>query len=132
MTRCGKEKAKKEPDEKEKKESKCPACGALWPRGADTCAHCGHVREKKSLVQSVPGQMEELGSMSRDDKQAWWNMIQYKIMYGGWSSGRGAHVYREKFGVWPRGLIDGRPVIPNAAFDKHVRAGLIKYLKGKR
>jgi hypothetical protein len=76
--------------------------------------------------------MEELGSMSRDDKQAWWNQIQYKIKFGGWSEGRGAHVYREKFGVLPRGLIDGITQIPGPAFDKHVRAGLIKYLKGKR
>ena len=128
----GKEKAKKEPDEKEKKEAKCPACGALWPRGSDTCAHCGHVREKKSLVQSVPGMMEELGSMSRDDKQAWWNQIQWKIKFHGWSSGRGAHVYREKFGVWPRGLVDGVPEPPGPAFEKHVRAGLIRYMKGKR
>ena len=128
----GKEKAKKEPTEKEKKEAKCPACGALWPRGSDTCAHCGHVREKKSLVQSVPGMMEELGSMSRDDKQAWWNQIQWKIKFHGWSSGRGAHVYREKFGVWPRGLVDGVPEPPGPAFEKHVRAGLIRYLKGKR
>ena len=128
----GAEKTKKEPNEKEKKESKCPSCGALWPRGSDTCAHCGHVREKKSLVQSVPGMMEELGSMSRDDKQTWWNQIQYKIQFGGWSTGRGAHVFREKFGVWPRGLIDGIPQLPGPAFEKHVRAGLIKYLKGKR
>lgn len=128
----GKEKAKKEPTEKEKTDSKCPACGALWPRGSDTCSNCGHVRERKSLVQSVPGIMEELGSMSRDDKQKWWNQIQYKIRYAGWSSGRGAHVYREKFGVWPRGLIDGMPEPPGPAFEKHVRAGLIRYLRGKR
>lgn len=128
----GKEKAKKEPTEKEKKDSKCPACGALWPRGSDTCSNCGHVRERKSLVQSVPGIMEELGSMSRDDKQAWWNQIQWKIKFNGWSSGRGAHVYREKFGVWPRGLIDGMPEPPGPAFEKHVRAGLIRYLRGKR
>jgi superfamily II DNA or RNA helicase len=128
----GAEKAKKEPTEKEKKEAKCPACGALWPRGSDICAHCGHVRAKKSLVESVPGMMEELGAMSRDDKQSWWNQIQWKIRFNGWSSGRGAHVYREKFGVWPRGLDDNMPERPGVAFEKHVRAGLIRYLKGKR
>ncbi len=80
----------------------------------------------------MPGIMEELGSMSRDDKQKWWNQIQYKIRYAGWSSGRGAHVYREKFGVWPRGLIDGMPEPPGPVFEKHVRAGLIRYLRGKR
>lgn len=127
----GKEKAKKEPDEKEKKESKCPACGALWPRGSDTCAHCGHVREKKSLVQSVPGLMEELGSMSRDDKQAWWSMAQYKVQFEGWNPKRALAVYREKFGVWPKGLHDV-PVPPSLIFEKAVRAQLIRYLKGKR
>ena len=128
----GKEKAKKEPTEKEKKESKCPACGALWPKGSDTCTHCGHVRERKSLVQSVPGIMEELGVASRDSKQKWWNQIQWKIQFEGWSPGRGAHVYREKFGTWPRGLSDSHPEAPTPEFNKHVRAGLIRYLKGKR
>lgn len=127
----GKEKAKKEPDEKEKKEAKCPACGALWPRGSDTCAHCGHVREKKSLVQSVPGMMEELGSMSRDDKQAWWSMAQYKVQFEGWNPKRALAVYREKFGTWPRGLHDV-PVPPSLIFEKAVRSQLIRYLKGKR
>lgn len=126
-----KEKTRKEPTEKEKKESKCPACGALWPTGSDTCAHCGYVRQSRSMILSVPGMMEELGSVNRDDKQSWWNMIQYNIMYRGWSRGRGAHVYREKFGAWPRNLIDGLPAPPTKEFEKHVKAGLIRYLKGK-
>lgn len=83
------------------------------------------------MILSVPGMMEELGSVNRDDKQSWWNMIQYNIMYRGWSRGRGAHVYREKFGAWPRNLIDGLPAPPTKEFEKHVKAGLIRYLKGK-
>jgi DNA repair protein RadD len=127
----GKEKTKQEPTEKEKKEAKCPACGALWPRGSDTCAHCGHVRERKSMVQSVPGEMQELGSMSRDDKQKWWSMAQYKVKFEGWNEKRALAVYREKFGVWPKGLQDV-PVPPSLVFEKAVRAQLIRYLKGKR
>lgn len=127
----GKEKAKKEPTEKEKKEAKCPACGALWPRGSDTCAHCGHVRERKSMVQSVPGQMEELGSMSRDDKQQWWSMAQYKVQTGSWSDKRALANYREKFGVWPRGLHD-TPLPPTRAFESFAIKSIRKYLKGKR
>jgi len=128
----GKEKAKKEPDEKEKKEAKCPACGALWPRGSDTCAHCGHVREKKSLVQSVPGMMEELGSMSRDDKQKWWSMCQYKVQIEGWSEGRAAHTFKDKFGTFPRSLKSGTISPPTKEFEKFVRHRLMVYLKGTR
>ena len=127
----GKEKAKTEPNEKEKKESKCPACGALWPKGSDTCAHCGHVRERKSLVQSVPGEMEELGSMSREDKQAWWSMAQYKVKTGSWSDKRALANYREKFGVWPRGLHD-IPAPPTRAFESFAIKSIRKFLKGKR
>lgn len=127
----GKEKAKTEPTEKEKQESKCPSCGALWPRGSDTCAHCGFVKQRKSLVLSVPGIMEEIGSMSRDDRQKWWSMAQYKVQYEGWNEKRALAVYREKFGVWPRGL-HNVPVPPSLVFEKAVRAQLIRYLKGKR
>jgi superfamily II DNA or RNA helicase len=125
------EKPRKEPDEKEKKESKCPACGALWPRGSDTCAHCGHVRERKSAVVSVPGEMQELGSMSRDDKQAWWSMAQYKVQTGSWSDKRALANYREKFGVWPRGL-HATPLPPTRAFESFAIKSIRKYLKGQR
>ncbi len=128
----GKEKAKKEPDEKEKKEAKCPACGALWPKGSDTCAHCGHVRERKNMVSSVPGEMQELaGKAKADDKQAWWAMCQWKVRAEGWAPGRAAHTYKEKFGVWPRGLDDSKTLLPSPQFEKAVRASLIRYIKGK-
>lgn len=127
----GKEKAKKEPDEKEKKESKCPACDALWPRGSDTCTNCGHVRERKNLVQSVPGTMEELGSMSRDDKQAWWSMAQWKVQAGSWSDKRALANYRERFGVWPKGLHD-MPMMPTRAFESFAIKSIRNYLKSKR
>ena len=127
----GKEKAKTEPTDKEKSESKCQACGHLWPSGSDTCPNCGHVRERRNKVVAVPGEMEELGSVSRDDKQRFWSMCYYKIQFSGWSSGRAAHTYREKFGVWPRGM-DDTPAMPDANFEKFVRAKLMRYLKGNR
>jgi len=127
----GKEKSKKEPDEQEKKESKCPACGALWPRGSDTCTNCGHVRERKFAVVSVPGQMEELGSMSRDDKQAWWSMAQWKVQAGSWSDKRALANYRERFGVWPKGLHD-MPMMPTRAFESFAIKSIRNFLKSKR
>jgi superfamily II DNA or RNA helicase len=122
------EKPRKEPDEKEKKEAKCPACGALWPRGSDTCTNCGHVRERKSSVVSVPGEMQELGPMSRDEKQAWWSMAQYKVQTGSWTDKRALANYREKFGVWPRGL-HTTPLPPTRAFESFAIKSIRKYLK---
>jgi superfamily II DNA or RNA helicase len=124
----GKEKAKKEPSEKEKKDSSCPVCEALWPSGSDTCTNCGHVREKKSQVVSVPGEMEELGAMqSHATKQDWWSMLNWYIQYQGWSNGRAAHTYREKFGVWPRGL-HSHPKAPSPEIEKFIKQRLRAYI----
>lgn len=131
----GKEKAKKEPTEREKKESKCPACHALWAAGSDTCYNCGHVRERKNKVSSVAGEMQELTAMStRESKQEFWSMMQYYVRYEGWSRGRAANTYRDKFGVWPRGLNDNQVVMPSPEVKKFIQKKLHAFLKriGKR
>lgn len=125
------EKPKKEKTDKEKEAAKCPACGALWPSGSDTCSHCGHVRQRKSMVESVPGEMQELAPQSREEKQKWWSMCQWKVEHSGWSKSRALATYRNKFGVWPKGLVD-TPLMPDIAFEKKVKADLIRYLKGKK
>ena len=127
----GKEKPKKEPTEKEKKEAKCPVCEAYMPRYMDTCAHCGYVREKKSLVQDVPGEMTELQTMSRENKQAWWSQIQWYVENTGKSPGWAAHTFKEKFGVWPRNLSD-RSEIPSddvAKFIEKKKRAFIRKMK---
>ncbi len=127
----GKEKPKKEPTEKEKKEAKCPVCEAYMPRYMDTCAHCGYVREKKSLVQDVPGEMTELQTMSRESKQDFWSMCQFKIKYNGWTEKRALAAYKTHFGVWPKGL-HTVPMPPDLKFEKTAKAGMIRYLKSKQ
>ena len=126
-------KARKEKTEIEKKQSKCPKCSALWPSGSDVCIHCGHVRERKNKIGSLPGEMQEIGASTanRNEKQAFWSMCQHKVRFDGWSSGRAAHTYKDKFGVWPKGLLDA-PLFPDAKFEKFVRAKLIRFIKGQR
>jgi len=127
----GREKAKKEKTEVEKKQSKCPSCGALWS-GGDTCSHCGYVRERKSMIGTAPGEMEELqAGATRDAKQAFWSMCQHKVKNEGWAPGRAAHTYKDKFGVWPKGLAD-TPSYPDLKFEKFVKSRIIAYLKGKQ
>jgi len=126
----GKEKAKSEPSEKEKKECKCPQCEAYFPPRLDSCLNCGHVRERKNKIAEVEGEMVELGATmaSRESKQEWWSMLQWYVKVQGWSNGRAAHVYKDKFGVWPRGLSD-TPVMPSEAVAKFVQDGIRKYIR---
>jgi len=127
-------KTRKEKTDKEKEAAKCPKCKHLWAGGSDTCLHCGNTREKKSMVESLPGEMQELatsGKHSKEDKQAWYSMAQYMIQNHGWSSGRAAHCYKDKFGVFPKGL-NSDTIQPSRDFEKFVKSRLIAYLKGKR
>jgi superfamily II DNA or RNA helicase len=127
-----KEKARKEKTQKEKEAAKCPKCGALWPGNSDTCLHCGHVRQRRSQVAAVPGQMEELFSSGGISREDFWAMCKYKVFNSGWNNGRAAHTYRDKFGVWPRNLDERRTKPPTAEFEKFVKHRLIAFLKGKQ
>ena len=126
----GKEKSKKEPTERVKEASKCPVCSALWPSNSDTCYNCGHVRERKNKVVAVDGEMVELsGSASRESKQHFWNQMVWLQRYQGWSKGRAAHTYKDKFGVWPRGLIDNTPVMIEAETKAFIDKKMRQFLK---
>jgi len=126
-------KTRKEKTKEEKEAAKCPKCSALWPKGSDTCTNCGHTRQRRSLVEEMPGIMEELAaSAKKDDKQTFWSMCRYKVAVDGWTEARALAAYKTKFGVWPRGLDGATLTKPDVAFEKQMKAQLIRYLKGKQ
>ena len=125
----GKEKAKPEPTQKEKEAAKCPVCESLWPSNSDACSNSGHVRERKNKVIELPGELTELkGTMTKADKQEWWSQLQWYVQVQGWSHGRAAHVYKDKFGVWPRGLSD-KPMTPSQEVIKFIDKGIRAYIR---
>jgi len=103
------EKAKKEPTEKEKKEAKCPKCSCLWTWPSSVCGACGYERPIRA-VASVPGELQELqanGANARQINQDFYSEILYYAKMRGYKEGWAAHKYKEKFGVFPRGLTTG-------------------------
>ena len=102
-------KKRKEPSQIEKERAKCPKCGRIWPSGCDTCPSCGFVRVKRSEVQTVPGELQELSgfqlTIERPQKQDWYSQLLTIAANRGYSDGWVANKYREKFGVWPRSLV---------------------------
>ena len=118
------EKAKKELTEKEKKESKCPSCGHLWPRNSDTCTFCGHVRQRRSMIESVAGELKELAASPRStiqDKQTFYSELLCYARTRSYNPNWASHKYKEKFGVWPKGLSDTSAAISatTASWIKH-------------
>ena len=103
----GGEKAKKEPTEREKKESKCPACGILWTFPDNKCGGCGYVRPQRNHIAAVPGELQELAAANSKltiSNQEFYSQVLYYAKVRGFADGWAAHKYKEKFGVFPRGL----------------------------
>jgi superfamily II DNA/RNA helicase len=124
----GKEKAKKEPTKKEKEEAKCPRCHAFWAFSDNVCGACGYIRERKNKVAAVAGEMVELqGSSSGLQKQEFWSMIQWYVKNSGWSEKRALATYRERYGVWPKGL-SNNAIPPNAECTKYLNKKIRAYL----
>ena len=123
-----KEKAKKEPTKKEKEEAKCPRCHAFWAFSDNICGACGYIRERKNKVAAVAGEMMELQASSTGlQKQEFWSMIQWYVRNSGWSEKRALATYRERYGVWPKGLSD-KPIPPNAECTKYLNKKIRAYL----
>jgi superfamily II DNA or RNA helicase len=123
-----KEKTKKEPTEKEKKEAKCPVCEAYMPPYMDMCASCGHIREKRNAVSVTAGEMEELQTMSRSNKQKWWSMLQWYVHNQGKKPGWAFYTFKEKFGVNPTNLSD-EAVKPDHEVDGFIEAKKRAYIR---
>ena len=128
----GKEKARKEPTEREKKESKCPMCKALWVWKTDTCGECGHVRQRLSTVHAVAGKLEELNFSPNKsiDRQKFYSELIYYARSRGYKDGWAYHKFKEKFGTEPKGLkLEAVP--PSIETSGWIRSRMIAYAKSK-
>jgi hypothetical protein len=128
------EKAKKEPTEREKKEAKCPACGILWTFPDNKCGGCGYMRPQRQNIVAVPGELEELANANKklhSNNQDFYSQL---IFYGrsrGFKEGWAAYKYKERFGVFPRGLRES-PQQPSMETMNWIKHRAIAYSKGVR
>lgn len=128
-----KEKARKEPTEREKKDSKCPQCQLLWPKGALTCPGCGFEKRRQALIESVAGQMQELNAWGKAvmTPQRFYSELLHYAHFKNYNPNWAAHKYREKYGTWPRGLkqVTAEPSLSTLNW---VKSRMIAYAKSRR
>jgi len=70
------------------------------------------------------------GADSRERRQEWYSMLLAIGNQRGWKTGAAAHRYRERFGVWPRDLIEVAKA-PDLEVRNWMKARQIAFLKGK-
>lgn len=129
-------KAKAEPKQHEKPERlprECPSCGTVKPAGI--CPNCGFEPTRRSDIEFEEGVLLEITpkqskpeKATMQDKQKFWSGLLHIAHKRNRSKGWASHTYREKFGVWPRGLQD-RPTEPLPEVSSYVRAKDIRFAK---
>lgn len=99
---------KREPTRKEKGEPmprECPSCGVLKKPKVRECPSCGFTPTRQSEIEFEEGELIEVKPKARmEDKQAFYSQLLFLAKQRGCKSGWVANSYRDKFGVWPRGL----------------------------
>lgn len=107
-TRGDEEAKRKEPLPRE-----CRACHSLMPPKVKVCPNCGEERKTPSgFIETEEGELiaitpePEKRKFTMAEKQLWWSGLLKIGRERGYKEGWSANKYREKFGVWPRGLTD--------------------------
>lgn len=116
-----------------RKPKACPKCHTVKSVGVHVCPQCGFAPEMVRDVDAADGALAALdGSakpkFTREQKQAWWSALEAIRIQRGRAKGWAAHTYRDRFGVWPKGL-DDTPgaILPEVA--SYVKAKDIRFAK---
>lgn len=136
MTMCTKQKGERKAQERDVPLPKeCPSCHYLKPPKSRTCPSCGFQAEPQSKVGEADGELFEVtrgaAKASADEKRRWYAELSWIRLEHQWQKGWLAHAYKEKFGVWPRGMDDVGPREPSTAVRNWVRSRIIAATKRK-
>ena len=127
-------KAKK--DREEPLPKKCPVCQFLKRPKERVCPACGFEPVKRSEVEVLEGELVEFRKASKpakptyDEKQVFWSGALFYAKERGYKQGWAAHLYKQRFGVWPQGLAE-RPEYPTQGVLNYIRSRNIAWAKSK-
>lgn len=107
----------------------CANCGALHVKLV--CYACGHERKPVAGVETVDGDLIPVTAVpvaTKAEKQVWWSALTAMRHERGYAKGWASHKFKEKFGVWPKGLSDAPGHVPQEVRN-FVTAKAIQFAK---
>jgi superfamily II DNA or RNA helicase len=112
----------------------CPSCHYVKAAGVHKCPACGFEPMHREDIATRDGHLEQITGgkleITREAKQRFWSGLRWYVVNKGKGEGWAAHRYRDKFGVWPRGLSDVARQ-PDVQVRNWVKAGAIAYAKAQ-
>lgn len=92
----------------EKLPKECANCAALHT--GLICPFCGNERKPIAGIETVDGELVQIRGKvkapTKAEKQAWWSALLTIRAAKSRSKGWASHTYKDRFGVWPKGLDD--------------------------
>jgi superfamily II DNA or RNA helicase len=128
----GRSKEASKPKAEEALPKKCPQCHCIKPPKVAICPKCGFQQVMPNTVESIDGELAlvQKGKLKATaaEKQLFYSEL--LSLKGKRSDGWVAHAYKDKFGVWPRGMKD-IPTEPRQETKNWITAKAIRFAKAK-
>lgn len=126
---------KKQAERQDPLPKECPSCNFLKPPKVRECPVCKFVPEIKSDLEEEEGELVQIGGKravaTAEEKQRWYSGLRFIQSQRGYKDGWCANQYREKFGVWPKGL-SKIPSPPGPDIENFVRSKMIRFAKARK
>ena len=135
-------KKEKKRKEKNSKPITCPECDMIYT-GQLKCPQCGNIPEMKQFgkdVEYIDGKLGEVcfktktaapEKFNKEVKQEWFDQLSCYALQKGYKEGWASQQYRNKFGVWPKGVYYTAPLRINDEVVNWIRSRQIAYAKAK-
>ena len=129
-------KRKMEPSQKKQEEKGrlCTSCAYVKKKKEYKCPCCGFTPKKKDAgIDVEKGDLLEVTrtKITMVDKQKLYSELLYVEVEKGYKRGFAAQMYRNKFGVWPKGLND-IPRIPSLDTMNYIKSRMIQFTNGRK
>jgi hypothetical protein len=115
----------------------CPHCALLKPPRVASCPACGFTPIAQSKIECTAGELHELTpagrrkpELSHEERARLFGQLKAYARQHSYAPGWAAHKYREKTGVWPRGLQSVPEIEPEPTTQSWIRSRQIAW--GKR
>jgi len=118
--------------EKQKKPLTCDEC--MYVFFGRKCPQCGtEVPDYGKKIETMEAELVKVKGCDRkytvEDKRRWYAMLLSYRLSKGYKQGWVAWSYRERFGVWPRGMDGINPRQPDVCFQNYMKHLVIKKAK---
>lgn len=113
----------------------CSSCSYMKPASVHKCPNCGFAPERQPTIEVMEGSLQQVGGkpivFDKGTKQRWWSGLLYYAQDKGFKQGWAANKYKDKFGVWPRSLLDSAK-FPDDDVRNFIVSQQIRYAKSKK